>query len=113
MSFWDQFKAAIWSNVKLINIDKFNYLIHYLKNEPPDTIRGLTVSSENYARAVDILHERYGNKKISISSQIDGLVKSPRAASLSDIPNLRKKLNSLDTSYSKYGNEFLRKFIDK
>ena len=31
MSFWDQFKADIHSNVKLNNIDKFNYLISYLR----------------------------------------------------------------------------------
>ena len=71
MSFWDQFKAAIHSNTKLNNIDKFNYLISYLNDEPLDTIRGLTLSSENYARAVDILHERYGNKQILISCQMD------------------------------------------
>ena len=98
MSFWDQFKAAIYSNVKLNIIDKFNYFIYYLKNEPPDTIHGLTLSSENYARAVDILHERYGNKQISMSSLVDVLVKSPRVASLSDIPNLRKILNLLSAS---------------
>ena len=40
MSFWDQFKAAIHSNTKLNNIDKFNYLISYLKDEPLDAIRG-------------------------------------------------------------------------
>ena len=31
MSFWDQFKADIHSNVKLNNINKFNYLISYLR----------------------------------------------------------------------------------
>ena len=98
MKFWDLFKAAIHSNIKLNNTDKFNYLISYLKDEPLDTIRGLTSSSENYARAVDILHDRYGNKQILISSQMDVLVKLPRVASMSDIPNLRKIFNSLETS---------------
>ena len=98
MSFWDQFKAAIHSNAKSNNIDKFNYLISYLKDESLDTIRGLTLSSQNYTRAVDILHERYGNKQILTSSQMDVLVKLPRVASMSDIPNFRKILNSLQTS---------------
>ena len=88
MKFWDQFKAAIYSNIKLNNIDQFNYLMSYLKDEPLDTIWGLTSSSENYARAVDILHDRYGNKQILISSQMDVLVKLQRVASMSDIPNL-------------------------
>ena len=74
ISFWDQFKAAIHSNAKLNNIDKFNYLISYLKGEPLDTIPVLTLSSENYTRSVNILHERYGNKEILISSQMDVIV---------------------------------------
>ena len=88
MCFWDQFKAAIHSNIKLNNIDKFKYLISYLEDEPLDTNRGLTLSSENCSHAVDILHERYGNKQILISSQMDVLVKLPRVASMNDIPNL-------------------------
>ena len=87
MGFWGQFKAAIHSSIKLNNIDKFNYLICYYFY--------LTLSSENYAQAVDILHERYGNKEILISSQMDVLVKLPKVASMIDIPNLRKILNSL------------------
>ena len=69
-----------------------------MKDEPPDTNCGLTLSSENCSHAVDILHERYGNKQILISSQMDVLVKLATLASLSDIPNLRKMLNSLETS---------------
>ena len=34
MSFWDQFKADIHSNVKLNNIDKFNYLILFKSDTP-------------------------------------------------------------------------------
>ena len=96
MSFWDKF--VVHSNVKLNTTDKFNYLVSSLKNEPLDTIRGYTLSSENNARAVDILHKRYGNKQILISSQMDNLVKLPRLASMTDIPNLRKILNSLEMS---------------
>ena len=98
LSFWDRFKAAIHSTVKLSNIDKFNYIISYLKDEPLDTICGLTLSSQNYARVVDILHGRYGKKQILISCQMDVLVKQPRVASMSDIPNIRNILNSPETS---------------
>ena len=98
LRFWDQFKSAIHTNSKLNNIDKFNYLITYLKDEPLDTIRGLTLSSENYSQAIEILHERYGNKQILISSQMDVLVKLPRVTSMNDIYTLRKILNSLETS---------------
>ena len=58
LRFWNQFKSAIHTNSKLNNIDKLNYLITYLKDEPLDTIRGLTLSSENYSQAIEILHKR-------------------------------------------------------
>ena len=96
MSFWDKF--TVHSNVKLNTTDKFNYLVSSLKNEPLDTIRGLTLSSESNTRAVDILNKIYGNKQILISSQMDNLVKLPRLASMIDIPNLQKLLNSLEMS---------------
>ena len=88
MSFWDKF--TVHFNVKLNTIDKFNCLISYLKNEPLDTTRSLTLFSENYARAADILHERYRNKQILISSEMANLIKLPIVASMSGIPNLRK-----------------------
>ena len=69
----------------------------YLKNEPLDTICGLTLSSQYFTRAVDILHERCGNKQILISSQMDDLVKLPRVASMNDITTLQKILDSLET----------------
>ena len=49
VNFWDQFKAAIHLKLKLNSIDKFNHLISYLKDKHLDTIRGLSLSSENYA----------------------------------------------------------------
>ena len=60
MGFWGQFKAAIHSSIKLNNIDKFNYLICYYFY--------LTLSSENYAQAVDILHERWKQGDINFFS---------------------------------------------
>ena len=96
--FWDQFSAAIDSNSQLKNIDKFNYLKTYLGKKPLDIISGLTLSSSNYLKALDILRERYGNKQILISSHMDVLVKLPRATSFKDIETLRKIYNSLETS---------------
>ena len=96
--FWDQFSAAIDSNSQLKNIDKFNYLKTFLGKKPLDIISGLTLSSSNYLKALDILRERYGNKQILISSHMDVLVKLPRATSFKDIETLRKIYNSLETS---------------
>ena len=70
----------------------------FLGKKPLDIISGLTLSSSNYLKALDILRERYGNKQILISSHMDVLVKLPRATSFKDIETLRKIYNSLETS---------------
>ena len=60
-TFWDQFHISINQNEHLSDVDRFNYLKRYLSGEAYNTISGLTLTSENYQEAVDILKERYGN----------------------------------------------------
>ena len=73
-SFWDSFKAAIHENDALEKIAKFNYLKNYLKGQAANSISGLTLSSENYDEAINILNKRFGNKQLLISSHIEKLI---------------------------------------
>ena len=97
-SFWDQFSSAIHMNTSLSDIEKFNYLRSYLTESVNECIKGLSLTSTNYPKAIDILKERYGNKQILISSYMDVLVKLPKAENMKDIEKLRKIYNSLETS---------------
>ena len=58
--FWDSFESAIHLNRSLSDVDKFNYLRSYLESTAAD---GLSLTSANYAEAVDILKKRFGNKQ--------------------------------------------------
>lgn len=59
--FMDMFKVSIHNNKKLEDVEKFNYLKIYLKGDAAELLSGLTRTNENYALALDILHDNYGN----------------------------------------------------
>ena len=78
-TFWDSFNSAIHSNVASIeniaSIDKFNYLNAHLESTAARAIQGLTLTSGNYASAVELLKERFGKPQLIISVHIDEILK--------------------------------------
>jgi hypothetical protein len=73
-TFWDSYKSAVHSNDELSDVDKFNYLKSLLERTAYEAIAGLTLSSANYAEAVDILEKRFGNKQLIISKHMETLL---------------------------------------
>ena len=61
-SFVDSFRVAIQENDSLKNITKFNYLRTFLQGAALASISCLSLASENYNQAIEILEKRYGNK---------------------------------------------------
>ena len=49
------------------DIDRFNYLVTYLAEQVLATISGLTLNSENYKEALDILIDKHGNPQVLIN----------------------------------------------
>ena len=74
-SFIDSFKAAIHSSATLSNIDKFNYLRCYVAGDALNTIEGLSLSNDNYAKALELLEDRYVNKQAIITAHTKDLLK--------------------------------------
>ena len=56
-SFFDQFRAAIHENDSLKSITKFNYLRAFLRGPALASISGLSLTSENYNQAIEILEK--------------------------------------------------------
>ena len=54
-SFKDSFTAAIYSSATLSNIDKFNYLPCYVAGDALNTIEGLSLTNDNYIKALGFL----------------------------------------------------------
>ena len=93
--FWDQFLIAIHENDSLADIDKFSYLKSFLSDSALQSINGLSLNATNYKEAIEILHERYGNKQVLISAHMQKLEKLPRIKSSNDISGLRKCMTRL------------------
>ena len=63
----------------LSNIDKFNYLKTLPDGPATRSIQGLTLTSNNYDTAIEILQDRFGKKQYIIAVHMDDLLKlTPR-----------------------------------
>ena len=76
-------------------IDKFNYLSTLLEGEASRAIQSLSLSSANYAVAVDILQERFGKPQTVITAHMDDLLKLPDLGSNCQVKDLRAALDQL------------------
>ena len=54
------------------------------------TVKELPLTSENYNSAIKILEERYGNRRLIISSHMDNLLKLPVVSSVNDFKGIRQ-----------------------
>ena len=76
-------------------IDKFNYLSTLLEGEASRAIQGLSLTSANYAVAVDILQERFGKPQTVITAHMDDLLKLHDLGSNCQVKDLRAVLDQL------------------
>ncbi|XP_066930926.1 uncharacterized protein [Clytia hemisphaerica] len=95
--FWDQFKISIHENERINDIDRFNFLKKYLVGEALDSIKGLTLNSDNYKEAIEILCERYGNEQVLISSHMQSLLRIQKIRSKDNIKSLRTLYNHVES----------------
>ena len=71
--FWDMFNAAVHSNEKYVNIDKFNCLKSKLSGDALQAISGYQLSNENYPVVVDVLKRRFGNNQLIVDAHYHNL----------------------------------------
>ncbi|GBN86721.1 hypothetical protein AVEN_94602-1 [Araneus ventricosus] len=73
-SFWARFKSAVHENSSLNDVDKFSYLKSVVTSDAELAIRGLTLTSENYAKAVKILEDRFGRQELIVDYHMNNLL---------------------------------------
>ena len=76
-------------------MQRVSYLKSQLEGEAARTIDGFALTHTNYARAVDLLRERYGQKHIIIHSTIQALLQLPIPSS--NLHSLRKFYDDMET----------------
>ncbi len=102
-SFWDSFDSAVNKNVKLNNVEKFNYLRSKLSGDASNAISGLQLSNDNYPIALNLLQKRFGDTQAIINAHYIALTELTAATNqvfrlrqLHD--NLEKHLRSLEAA---------------
>ncbi|GFQ98381.1 integrase catalytic domain-containing protein [Trichonephila clavata] len=92
-SFGAKFKSAVDDNSNLNDVDKFSYLKSVVTSDAELAIRGLTLTPENYAKAVKILEDRFGRKELIVDYHMNRLL------------NLSPVCKSFDLSFVSDNNE--------
>ena len=96
-SFIDTFEAAVGRKDNLTHIEKFAYLRGYLVGSALQCIEGFPLSHENYAEALNLLKERYGNPQVIISTHMNKLINLDKIISC-DVVQLRRLYDQIENN---------------
>ena len=76
-SFYVSFESKVHQNCNLTDVQKLSYLKNLLIGEAARTIDGFALTNINYARAIDLLKERYGQRYKIIHAIMQTLIQLP------------------------------------
>lgn len=77
IAFHNVFDVTINQNKSISDIDKFQYLLSCVQDEPFNLIKSLPLSNENYKIAYDTLMGRYHNPRVLKSLHINHIIDMP------------------------------------
>ncbi|GBM11893.1 hypothetical protein AVEN_209599-1 [Araneus ventricosus] len=97
-SFWARFKSAVHENSSLNDVDKFSYLKSVVTSDAELAIRGLTLTSENYAKAVKILEDRFGRQELIVDYHMNNLLNLTPVRKSFDVIALRNLYDQLEVN---------------
>ena len=94
--FWDIFNSTIHEQQTLSAVSKFNYLKSVLKGSALSTIVGIPLTNDNYALAVRLLQEKFGQKEAIVGVLYSKLQILPKANSkFADIQRTSETIEKL------------------
>ncbi|XP_064469797.1 uncharacterized protein LOC135384529 [Ornithodoros turicata] len=96
-TFWEQFKGAIHDNTSLSKAEKFYYLRSLLDGPAATAISGLQATEECYTDAIEVLTERFGDKKRIEREHLSRLRTLPDIKSSRDVYGLRRLYDHVQT----------------
>jgi hypothetical protein len=97
LPFYDTFNSLINNNANLNNCQKFHYLKSCLKGEASATIESLTISTDNYNAAYELLIKWYNNIRLIAQEHVLAIINSPVISKANHV-SLRKMLNDITTN---------------
>ena len=96
-TFIENFEAAVDAKEDLTAIEKFTYLRGYLEGDALECIKGFPLTNRNYAEALSLLKERYGNAQIIISTHMNKLINLEKVGSC-NVTELRRLYDKIENN---------------
>ena len=87
--FMDTFKSSIDNNESLTDVEKLNYLKNLLTGPAEETVSGIGLCNDNYSVVLDLLHKRFGDEQVILSSHMHNLLTLDSVRGVSDVKGLR------------------------
>src|ERR1700709_47865 len=78
--FINLFNKVVKENVKLTNVQKLQYLMDSLENEPRKLVQHLDICDENFDSAMEILLRRYNDQRKIVNNHVDAILDLPLAS---------------------------------
>jgi len=94
--FYSMFTTIIDSHPVLTNVEKLQHLLSSLRDDALETIRSLEISNGNYAIALDLLKNRFDNRRLVFQAHIIEILglKAVHSGSVSTLRELSDKFNA-------------------
>lgn len=73
-AYFDLYKSLVHSNLHLSNVERFRYLLLSLRGEPYDLVKSIPVTEANYHNAIQVLLNRYENKRIIATKHLEKII---------------------------------------
>ena len=93
--FYDAFNSSVHKNSSLSDVDHFNHLHNLVEGPAYSTIAGLQLTGANYKAALNLLKQRFGQKRIIINCHMENLMKIPPVYLSTDIRKVRKLFDAI------------------
>ena len=104
----DSNEAAIGNSSDLNDVQKFTYIRGYLTDGAMNSISGLTLTNENYRKALTVLKKSYGNKQAIVSTRMEKLANLQVVSSDANMTVLRKLFDEIKSNLRSPESEQLR-----
>ena len=104
ISFYDRFKGAVIDNDQLTNSLRLQYLKSAVKGEASKMLTSITVTDDNFDVAMEILQNRYDNRRLILRAHIHGIV-SYRPVSHENTRELRKLVDTMEFLFGTWDNQ--------
>ena len=98
-TFIDSFESAVDKNEQLTEVEKMNYLINLVQCDAEATVKGLTLSHDNYKIALKLLKDRFDDPQLLISTHMNKLLELETVQHINDaVKGLRRLSDQVETN---------------